>query len=332
MLRFRRLLVSSVFGHGSRGVVSTAPTIAARNNHDVVPTFLNTISNELKLFVFGNSNNTEASNFFDIVNSRYVESMKKAQQTEIDSFLEKTREHYIQRLDEEVTEYMSEQFEHLRDFERREIDNFQTELLNDTKEFSDCRQRECQSRLEEDVRKYQFSLFPPNKEMNTELSLKAEGTGPSPDSSISSYIDRRHHFYEQLLNNETVEFMQKRKLFYEELLQTRLSKMAEHAKNRVEEFQAKREAYYKTKLDCDVEWMSNSFQGHYEKCFLQCFARYAWLFYRQKKLQESDKSSLLISDLVNSIPLSTILDEYEKNTLADAARDIFLKAARTVSN
>lgn len=281
------------------------------------------ISSERKEFLFGSADKElQGESLFDTVNKMYAGAMRSAQKTEIGLFIGKQREHYIHRLDEEVTEFLNEKSEGLKEFERHELDHFQNELLNDTKEFSDQRQKECQLRLEEDVRKYQFSVIP--------LSSDDNGCDTSGESQslISSYIDRRHNFYEHLLNREIVEYMHKRKIFYEELLRTRLARKAECVRDSIEKFQAKRETHYKEKLERDADWMSNSFQGHYEKCFLQCFARYAWLFYRQQAMKTSDIATT--PEIVRGIPLKNILDEYERETMADVGRDVFLKAARSL--
>lgn len=339
LLRHGAGVVGSVCVRKVSGSTFEGSSPRSTSDSTILLNHLNKISTEQKEFLFGSAEKDESTgSLFDAVNGIYADSMKQAQRTEIDLFIEKQREHYIQRLDEEVTEFMSEQSEVLKEFERHELDHFQNELLNDTKEFSDQRQKECRIRLEEDVRKYQFSVIPVRDEERKELSNEKGGgdkeSSVDCDALIAAYVDRRHNFYEQLLNNEIVEFMHKRKLFYEELLQTRLSRKAESVKLFIEDFQAKREAYYKAKLERDAEWMSNSFQGHYEKCFLQCFARYAWLFYRQRMMHGGDnevQNVISIPDMVKEIPLSVILDEYEKETMSDIGRDIFLKAARRLA-
>lgn len=323
----------------SSSPIESAVSTRSLNDQSILLSHLKKISSQQKEFLFGSSEkNNSSESLFDSINNAYAESMKNIQRSEVDLYIEKQREYYIQRLDEEVTEFISEQSEILKEFELHELDYFQNELSNDSKEFSDQRQKECRIRLEDDVRKYQFSLIPSRKEKNDDAGSEKEGPCESPvecDTLISAYVNRRHNFYEQILNNEIVEYVRKRKIFYEELLQTRLSRKAETVKLSVEEFQAKREAYYKSKLHRDAEWISNSFQGHYEKCFLQCFARYAWLHYRKRNMKNKKmipREDTSISQLVREIPLSTVLDEYEKETMGDIGRDLFLKAAYRLAN
>lgn len=321
--------------HASENVAFSRPI----NDQPILLNHLKKISSDQKEFLFGCPEKSgSAESLFDSINGTYADSMKNMQRKEIDLYIEKQREYYIQRLDEEVTEFISEQSEILKEFERHELEYFQNELSNDTKEFSDQRQKECRIRLEDDVQKYHFSVAPPRKEKNDNALSEREGTRGAYgecDTLITAYVNRRHYFYEQILNNEIVEYVRKRKLFYEELLQTRLLRKAETVKVSVEEFQAKREAYYKSKLNRDAEWMSNSFQGHYEKCFLQCFARYAWLHYRQRNISNSEQAlhnGTSVSQLVSEIPLSRVLDEYDKETMSDIGRDLFLKAAYRLAN
>eukprot|EP00796_Vickermania_ingenoplastis_P008490 gene8490-5958_t len=333
----RGCLAITTFRELRRVSNSTTETTGNRSTADasILLNRLNRISSEQRDFLFGSAEKSEPySSLFDTVNGIYADKMKHEQRSEIDLYIEKQRDYYMQRLGEEVAEFMNEHSDRLKDYERHELDHFQNELLNDTKEFSDQRQKECRMRLEDDIRKYQLSVIPvstENEEITNRTKDIEQDSSLGCDALISAYVDRRHNFYEQLLNNEIVEFMHKRKLFYEELLQTRLSRKAENARQLIEEFQANREAYHKAKLERDAEWMSNSFQGHYEKCFLQCFARYSWLCYRREKIKHGSDHALSIPDMVKNIPLSIILDEYEKETMSDIGRDTFLKAARRLS-
>lgn len=325
---FKSVVISNIFCRQLATNPLDNRLIFSKNGTSAFFDRLALISNEQKEFLFGTSGKEFGENFFDSINKKYADMIKQTQRKEMDIYIEKQRKHYIRRLDEEVTEFAMEQADHLKDFERHELNHFQNELLNDVKEFSDQRQNECRRRLEEDVRKYQISLCSTKSE-DSRISSSSPSSSRSAEL-VSAYVDRRHNFYELLLNNEIVEFAHKRKVFYEELLQTRLQRKAESFAVKRDNFQANREAYYKEKLERDVEWMSNSFQGHYEKCFLQCFSRYAWLMYRQSinDANRSSKGPNFISDLVNKIPLSIILAEYEKETLSDSSSDVFFKAAR----
>lgn len=329
---------------GSRRWISCCPpessaTCNPLNGQSVLLNHLKAISSVQKNFLFGNTEkNGSPDSLFDSINDTYADSMKKMQKLETDLFIEKQRNHYIERLDDEVAEFISEHSEILKEFEIHELEYFQNELSNDTKEFSDHRQKECRIRLEEDIQKYQLSIIPSQREEIEEVVVEKEEnseTSGELDGLISSYINRRHNFYEQTLNDEIIEYVHKRKLFYEELIQTRLLRKAETVKSSVEKFQAKREAYYKSKLHRDAERMSNAFQGHYEKCFLQCYARYAWLHFRQRDKNNSDKiasSMISTAQLVREIPLLSILEEYERSTISDMGRDLFLKAAHRLTN
>lgn len=323
----------------SSSSTESSATCTSVNNQSVLLNHLKAISSVQRKFLFGNSEkNGSPDSLFGSINDTYADSMKEMQKLEIDLFIEKQRNHYIQRLDEEVSEFISENSEILKEFEVHELDYFQNELSNDTKEFSDQRQKECRIRLEDDVQMYRLSIAPSRREGIEEVVVEKEEkreTLGELDERILSYVNKRHSFYEQTLNDEITEYMHKRKLFYEELIQTRLLRKAEAVKASIEKFQAKREAYYKSKLHRDAEKMSNAFQGHYEKCFLQCFARYAWLHFRQRDKNDLDTVAsgvTSIAQLVKEIPLLSILDEYERETISDIGRDLFLKAAHRLTN
>ncbi|CAC9444257.1 hypothetical protein, unknown function [Leishmania infantum JPCM5] len=318
--------------------------------------------------------------FFESINTAYEGRMLQEQQVEVENFVAKRRIHYMQRLNEETEEFRREQKEIHDEIQRLEAEKYKNDLNNDVIQFTKARETEYEARLHADVEKYHNALLAyrarakksdqlgangetPLKQLNMNVieimqememddTLRdfgdAAGIGNDlSDQDIRSYVVQRTCFYEKVVQDEVHEFTKRRKSFYEDLLEARAVRHAAKVRADTEKFHSQRQSYYDERLTADGSWMAKCFQEHYNRCFLQSYARRAWIEHRRyqatlegiKLVTEngekvpaiSNPSDISISTLNAEIPLSTILDMYESENMAEVTRDVFLKAARRVA-
>lgn len=318
--------------------------------------------------------------FFESINSAYEGQMLQEQQREVANYVEKRRLHYAQRVEEETEEFRQEQREIHEEIQRFEGQKYKSDLTSDVVEFTQTRVTEYEGRLNADVEKYYNALLayqsrmkknasgkPTGKPLAMQLSSKLQAVikemeleeaisnfGDAPgsenditDQDIRSYVVQRTCFYEQCAKDEAHDFTVNRRSFYEELLEARSIRHAAKIRSDTERFRKERQEYYDERLTNDGSWMAHCFQEHYNQCFLQSYARKAWIDHRRYQATQegikgigkegehipaiSNPSTITISALNKEIPLTQILDIYESENIADVARDIFLKAARRVA-
>ncbi|GET85840.1 hypothetical protein, unknown function [Leishmania tarentolae] len=318
--------------------------------------------------------------FFESINTAYEGRMLQEQQVEVENFVAKRRIHYMQRLNEETEEFRREQKEIHDEIQRLEAEKYKSELNNDVIQFTKTRETEYEARLHADVEKYHNALLayrarvkksdqlgadgkvPPKQmnmnviEMMQEMEMDdilrdfgdAAGIGNDlSDEDIRSYVVQRTCFYEKVVQEEIHDFTKRRKSFYEDLLEARAVRQAAKIRADTEKFHNERQSYYDERLTADGSWMAKCFQEHYNRCFLQSYARRAWIEHRryqatlegiklftennEKVPAISNPADIGISTLNAEIPLSTILDMYESENMAEVTRDVFLKAARRVA-
>lgn len=319
--------------------------------------------------------------FFESINTAYEGRMLQEQQVEVDKYLEKRRLYYVQRVDEETEEFRQEQKALHEEIERFESQKYMSELDNDIVQFTKVRVAEYEGRLNADVEKYYNALLAYRSRMKKNETGKSAGKAPSinlnsrlqavidemeledsisdfgdaagsgndiTDQDIRAYVVQRTCFYEQCAQDEAHDFTVSRRTFYEELLEARAIRHAAKVRSDTEKFRKERQEYYDQRLTNDSAWMTQCFKEHYDRCFLQSYARIAWLAHRryqatqegikiaQKKGERipaiSNPSKMSVSALNEEIPLAQILDTYEAENIAEASRDAFLKAARRVAS
>ncbi|KAG5487110.1 hypothetical protein LSCM1_07782 [Leishmania martiniquensis] len=317
--------------------------------------------------------------FFESINTAYEGRMLQEQQVEVENFVAKRRIHYMQRLSEETEEFRREQKEIHDEIQRLEAEKYKNDLNNDVVQFTKAREAEYEGRLHADVEKYHNALLAYRarlkndqpaangeavakqlnmnviemmQEMEIEDTLRdfgdAAGIGNDlSDQDIRSYVVERTCFYEKVVQDEVHYFTKRRKNFYEDLLEARAARHAAKIRADTEKFHNQRRSYYDERLTADGSWMAKCFQEHYNRCFLQSYARRAWIEHRryqatlegiklfvengEKVPAISDPADISISTLNAEIPLSNILDMYEAENMAEVTRDVFLKAARRVA-
>lgn len=318
--------------------------------------------------------------FFESVNSAYEGRMLQEQQVEVENYVVKRRIHYTQRLDEETEEFRREQKEIHDEIQRIEAEKYKNELNNDVVQFTKARETEYETRLHSDVEKYHSALLayhgrhkkggkaatasePTAKQLDMNIAQimqememdevlrdfgDAAGIGNDlSDQDIRTYVVQRTCFYEKCVQDEIRYFTKRRKSFYEDLLEARAVRHAAKIRADTEKFRTQRQHYYDERLTADGSWMAKCFQEHYSRCFLQAYARRAWIEHRryqatlegiklftengEKVPAISDPADISVSTLNAEIPLSTILDMYESENMAEVTRDVFLKAARRVA-
>ncbi|KAG5487665.1 hypothetical protein LSCM4_08110 [Leishmania orientalis] len=317
--------------------------------------------------------------FFESINTAYEGRMLQEQQVEVENFVAKRRVHYMQRLSEETEEFRREQKEIHDEIQRLEAEKYKNDLNNDVTHFTKAREAEYEGRLHADVEKYYNALLAYRarlkndqpgangevmgkqlnmnvievmQEMEIDDTLRdfgdAAGIGNDlSDQDIRSYVVERTCFYEKVVQDEVHYFTKRRKSFYEDLLEARAARHAAKIRADTEKFHNQRRSYYDERLTADGSWMAKCFQEHYNRCFLQSYARRAWIEHRryqatlegiklcgengEKVPAISNLADISISTLNAEIPLSTILDMYETENMAEVTRDVFLKAARRVA-
>jgi hypothetical protein len=319
--------------------------------------------------------------FFESVNNAYEGRMLQERQVEVEKYVEKRRLHYAQRLDEETEEFRQEQNEIHEEIQRIEAEKYKNELNNDVIQFTKARETEYEVRLYADVEKYYNALLAYQSrlkeksktqstkevlstqlnmnlqavidEMELEDSIRdfggATGSGNDiTDQDIRSYVVQRTCFYEKCAQDEIHDFTERRRVFYEELLEARAIRHAAKIRSDTEKYRKERQAYYDDRLTHDGSWMTHCFQEHYNRCFLQAYSRKAWIDHRRYQATQegikiftkkgeripaiSNPATISITSLNEEIPLSEILDVYESENMAEVTRDVFLKAARRVAN
>ncbi|CBZ23462.1 hypothetical protein, unknown function [Leishmania mexicana MHOM/GT/2001/U1103] len=318
--------------------------------------------------------------FFESINTAYEGRMLQEQQVEVENFVVKRRIHYMQRLNEETEEFRREQKEIHDEIQRMEAEKYKNDLNNDVIQFTKARETEYEARLHVDVEKYHNALLAYRARVKKSDQLGADGETPLKqlnmnvieimqememddtlrdfgdaagigndlsDQDIRSYVVQRTCFYEKVVQDEVHDFTKRRKSFYEDLLEARAVRHAAKVRADTEKFHSQRQRYYDERLTADGSWMAKCFQEHYNRCFLQSYARRAWIEHRRyqatlegiKLFTENDEkvpaisnpADISISTLNAEIPLSTILDMYESENMAEVTRDVFLKAARRVA-
>ncbi|AIN95546.1 hypothetical protein LPMP_051050 [Leishmania panamensis] len=318
--------------------------------------------------------------FFEAVNTAYEGRMLQEQQVEVENFVLKRRTHYTQRLNEETEEFRREQKEIHDEIQRLEAEKYKSDLNNDVIQFTKARETEYEVRLHADVEKYHNALLAYRARAKKNDSVGADGEATAKqismnvieimqemeiddtlrdfgnaagigndlsDQDIRSYVVQRTCFYEKVVRDEVHDFTKRRKSFYEDLLEARAVRHSAKIRADTERFHSQRQGYYEERLTADGSWMAKCFQEHYNRCFLQSYARRAWIEHRRyqatlegiKLFTEdsekvpviSDPADISISTLNAEIPLSTILDMYESENMAEITRDVFLKAARRVA-
>ncbi|KAK7197853.1 hypothetical protein NESM_000738900 [Novymonas esmeraldas] len=318
--------------------------------------------------------------FFESINTAYEGRMLQEQQVEVETYVMKRRVHYTQRLNEETEEFRREQKEIHDEIQRLEAEKYKNDLNNDVTQFTQARETEYEACLHADVEKYHSALLAyrarPKKseipsaeehsavkqlsmnvteimrEMEIDDTLRdfgdAAGIGNDlSDQDIRSYVVQRTCFYEKCVQDEVRYFTKRRKSFYEDLLEARGVRHTAKIRADTEQFRTQRQNYYDERLTADGSRMAKCFQEHYNRCFLQSYARRAWIEHRRyqaslegiKLFAEngervpaiSDPADITVSALSAEIPLSTILDVYESENMAEVTRDVFLKAARRVA-
>lgn len=319
-------------------------------------------------------------NFFDSINTAYEGKMLQEQQVEVENYVMKRRGHYTQRLNEETEEFRREQKEIHDEIHRIETQKYKNELISDIAHFTRKREAEYEAHLSSDVEKYYMALLAYHaqlkksgkssgaisdltksltmnvleavEEMESEAAIRdfgnAAGVGNDlTDKDIRSYVVQRASFYEKCVQDEVRSFTQRRKAFYEELLEARAVRHAAKIRVDTEKFRQERRLYYDDRLSIDGSWMTKCFHEHYSRCFLQSYARKAWVSHRRyEATQEGIKiftekgekipaipnpSEISITALNTEIPLSQVLDTYENENMTEVTRDVFLKAARRVA-
>lgn len=319
--------------------------------------------------------------FFESINTAYEGRMLQEQQIEVETYVEKRRVHYAHRLDEETEEFRQEQKEIHEEIHRMEAEKYKKELNNDVVQFTKSRETEYEVRLYADVEKYYNALLAYQSRMkenskatsagetlSTQLNMNLQavidemeledsirdfsstaGSGNDiTDQDIRSYVVQRTCFYEKCAQDEVHDFTERRRTFYEELLEARAIRHAAKVRSDTEKFRKVRQTYYDDRLTHDGSWMTQCFQEHYNRCFLQAYSRRAWIDHRRYQATQegikiftkkgekipaiSDPATISVAALNAEIPLTEILDMYESENMAEITRDVFLKAARRVAD
>ncbi|KPA73391.1 hypothetical protein ABB37_09937 [Leptomonas pyrrhocoris] len=319
--------------------------------------------------------------FFESVNTAYEGRMLQERQIEVEKYVEKRRLHYAQRLDEETEEFRQEQKEVHEEIQRMESEKYKRELNNDVVQFTKARETEYEVRLYADVEKYYNALLAyqsrskkqvkaksadDNLSMQLNMNLQAiinemeledsirdfgDATGSGndiTDQDIRSYVVQCTCFYEKCAQDEIHDFTERRRTFYEDLLEARAIRHAAKIRSDTEKYRRERQTYYDDRLTSDGSWMTHCFQEHYNRCFLQAYSRRAWIDHRRYQATQegikiftkegeripaiSDPATISVAALSAEIPLAQILDVYESENMAEITRDVFLKAARRVAN
>ncbi|KPI84566.1 hypothetical protein ABL78_6382 [Leptomonas seymouri] len=319
--------------------------------------------------------------FFESVNTAYEGRMLQEQQIEVERYVEKRRIHYAQRLDEETEEFRQEQKEIHDEIQRIEAQKYKSDLNRDVIQFTKARETEYEVRLYADVEKYYNALLAYQSRvkknakassavdtLSTQLSMNlqavidemeledsirdfggAAGSGNDiTDQDIRSYVVQRTCFYEKCAQDEIHNFTERRRMFYEELLEARAIRHAAKIRSDTEKYRRERQTYYDDRLTNDGSWMAQCFQEHYNRCFLQAYSRRAWMDHRRyQATQEGIKiftkngeripaipnpATVSVAALNAELPLAQILDIYESENMAEITRDVFLKAARRVAH
>lgn len=369
-----------------RGAERSSKPTAQFAPQEALDSLLQRIASQQQIFLFGEDGTqrkggslASQNSFFSLVNSCYEGRILQEQQKEVELYVAKRRAHYEQRLTEGTEEFRREQREVLDEAQRKDCEKYKKELANDVKEFTAGRQKEYEERLQEDIYKYSSALrstrrSPPKKEatkgdktsarsLEENLSTDGRSLAESFDDADSAddedgvcelteedvrmYVEQRLLLYESALESELDEFTRRRKAFYEDLLDARANRHAAKVRTSTDEFRAQRQRVYEDYLGQDAMWMAKAFQAHYEACFLQCYARQAWLKYRHGSTfngkQQVGKdanydghgadlfSTITMSSLEKEVPLSSVVQTFEKETISEVSRDVFLKAARRIA-
>lgn len=340
----------------------------------VLKQLLTVLGEAQKAFLLGRDASVKGSktvdSLFVLINACYESRMKEERTKAVAKFTSEREAYYMKRVAEETEEFRRERREVHDALFRAERTKYMNAFQSDIQQFTVARQAECETNLKKDIEQYHSSLRTYRARANSKKgSVKAydglekdlaaqvlsitssleeeddlfdfgsvpEGKGSDiTDEEIRRYVEGRVIFYEQCLQEEIDLYTVKRRQFYEDLIKAR--KVRHAAKIRVDtaKFKENREKDFEVRLKDDASWMSSGIMIHYNRCFLQCYARQAWLTLRtEQKIGHlpllEDLSGVTLPELQKKLPIMSIVERYEREALLEPTRDVFLQIAKTLA-